>query len=82
LASGQSTISGIEIKSDNRWALITALAKNKERLTSVLPAGVTAETLIAQELANDRSDMGELEAITAELMLPDLGLRKKWFERI
>ena len=61
LLSGAWQVDGLDVDTELRWHLVTMLARE----------GVVGADRIEQELARDRTDMGERHALTARAAMPD-----------
>ena len=61
LLAGMDTIAGLEVDTDLRWAIVTALART----------GNADDDRIDAELARDDTDLGQRQAMTARAARPD-----------
>jgi len=71
--AGKENPKGMELDQERRWDLILVLARNGAK---------DARELIAAELENDSTDIGQKTAITAEVSIPDAATKKEWLEKI
>jgi len=69
LLDGSLTIAGLQVSSDIRWALLTALAQN---------GAVDIDALLAAQSAADLSDFGAKSVLTARAAVPDVSNKQGW----
>ncbi len=73
LLEGKQNLKGLKIDQERRWELVQTLARMGEK---------NADQLIAQELKNDQTDMGQKSAIAAEVLIPAKNSKNKWLLQI
>ncbi|GGI04621.1 aminopeptidase N [Egicoccus halophilus] len=72
LLDDELTVEGLELDTDLRWLLVTALAR----------AGVVDEERIAAELARDDTDLGRRQAATARAIRPDADAKEHAWQQL
>jgi aminopeptidase N len=73
LLNGKQKLKGFAIDQERRWQLVEILART---------GAPDAEALIAKELKNDTTDMGQKQAISVEASIPSLEIKNKWLSQI
>jgi hypothetical protein len=73
LLTGKQKLKGMTIDQEHQWELVNALARNGAK---------DARELIAAELKEDATDMGQKHAIAAEALIPDAISKSKWLTLI
>lgn len=73
LLQGKSSIKGLTLDQDLRWAMIQQLNRYDYG---------DAQSLLAREKQRDQSDSGEKAAIAAEVIRPQSSLKRQWLNTI
>ncbi len=73
LLNRHKRLPGLTMDPEHRWEIIQCLARNGSPAT---------RNLIAAELSNDPTDMGQKAAIAAEASIPEPESKKIWFNRV